>query len=133
MEVSKGTPLQCTTAEIAEGRDGSTKTVTIPKGYSCPAKVSNANWLRGEASDERFDITQSVDGAVVTAQRTDKDEGWELHLMISCCKPSTGAAATTQLDGSDSYGRVGGFSATCWNTGKVLHNMLAARLGTIYP
>lgn len=121
--VADGAPMMCMTAEIAEGKNGNTKTINIPAGYVCPAKVSKENWLRGEASNEQFDITQSTDGMTVTATRTDLDAGWDLHLMISCCK------GATKMSLAKAHGGVGGFSATCWQTGKILHNMLAARLG----
>ena len=48
----------------------------------CPSVVDKYNWLNTETYDDTFEIT--VSGPIVTARRTDSDEGWALNLQFHC-------------------------------------------------
>jgi hypothetical protein len=53
----------------------------------CPISVSKQNWVTPNSKDEdTFHIIQSASGEKISVLRTDKNEGWNINLIIRCCE-----------------------------------------------
>ena len=62
----------------------STKTIPIDNELKCPSMVDKTNWMSGLGRyNDKFMVTHSENQITVT--RTDKDQGWGMNLMFTCC------------------------------------------------
>ncbi|CAE7418528.1 unnamed protein product [Symbiodinium sp. CCMP2456] len=56
--------------------------------FRCPATVDKSNWLNGDTSDDRFEVTKEVHGGVtqVVVRRIEhSSSAWLVNLAFQCC------------------------------------------------
>lgn len=80
----------CERATVGSSEDNS-KTITLNGDGICPHHVDKTNRIQIEryfyAARDTWSISQQ--GRRVTATRSDKPNGWDLHLQFDCCNSGT--------------------------------------------
>eukprot|EP00808_Paulinella_micropora_P004804 g61881.t1 len=82
--------LDCMTAMFGNSSLNA-KTVTFNGAYSCPATVDKTNWT--------VNITQA--NTTATVMRTDSLDGWEIDLLVQCCKDAVLSLAALDCNASN--------------------------------
>ena len=87
-------PAGSVVVTIGSSNKNPIKSATIPAGYICPSVVSKANWVGSDTYGDTFEIAQS--GTILSAKRTDTEEGWGMNLRIRCAEESPGSHLASQ-------------------------------------
>jgi hypothetical protein len=79
---------------VVIGSSASSNTVTVEdesyRNLDCPAIVDRSNWeVSGTYANYGDTFAITVDGAAVTAERTDGPDGWVLSLIFYCTRSDT--------------------------------------------